>query len=258
MLVPNNKVDTINSKKDSGIWGPWPTVGFGVAIFAVYVIVQSIAIVIFAVVSLVSDPTLSILQLAQNISNNGLAIAISIYPSTIVGVGLIFVFIRARTGVNIREYLGIKSITKKTTLVLLSIPPLLIVLLELVSALFKSSSSQFMIDIYRTSIWPVFLWLAVVIFAPIFEETFFRGFLFVGLKQSRIGSVGTIALTTLLWALLHVQYDVYTMSTIVVLGVILGIVRLKSDSLWSPLLIHSFWNLLAMVQTALYLNGIIS
>jgi membrane protease YdiL (CAAX protease family) len=115
-----------------------------------------------------------------------------------------------------------------------------------------------MIDTYRTSGWPILLWLAVVICAPVFEESFFRGFLFVGLKKSRIGSVGTIALTALLWALLHVQYDVYVMSTIVVLGIILGIVRLKTGSLWGPLLIHSFWNLLAMAMTALYLNGMMS
>jgi hypothetical protein len=50
-----------DSNPKSDIWGPWPTVGFGVAIFVVYTMVQSLVVVVFAVVSIVSDPTLSIL-----------------------------------------------------------------------------------------------------------------------------------------------------------------------------------------------------
>lgn len=113
-----------------------------------------------------------------------------------------------------------------------------------------------MVDAYKTSVWPVLLGIAVVIFAPVFEEAFFRGFLFVGLEHSSIGPIGTIILTAVTWALLHIQYDIFGMVTILVLGVVFGIVRLKTGSLWSTILLHAIWNLVAIVGTALYVNGI--
>jgi membrane protease YdiL (CAAX protease family) len=258
MLTLNNKSDVTNTSSASDVWGPWPTVGFGITIFAVYTLIQSLVILIFIVVSLASDPTLSILQVVQDVSSSGLAVSLSLYPSTAAGVGLIFLFVKVRKSINVREYLEFKPVTRKTFLVLLSITLVLTVLTELASVFFEFPDSQFVIDIYKKSVWPVVLWIAMVIFAPVFEETFFRGFLFVGLKQSWLGSGGTIALTALLWALLHIQYDVYGMLTVVILGIILGVARLKTGSLWSPILIHSFWNFLAMVITALYMNGIIS
>ena len=115
----------------------------------------------------------------------------------------------------------------------------------------ESQDSEFTTDVYNTSIWPVLLGIAIVVFAPAFEETFFRGFLFVGLRQSPIGTAGAIVLTAIMWALLHVQYDVYGMSVILVLGIVLGIVRSKTGSLWSPIIIHSFWNLFAVIGIAL-------
>ena len=116
-----------------------------------------------------------------------------------------------------------------------------------------------MVDIYNTSVWPAFFWVVIIIFAPAFEETFFRGFLFVGFRQSRIGITGTIAVTALIWTLFHIgQYDIYEMATIFVSGIVLGIVRLKTDSLWSPLIIHVFFNLIATLQVALNVNGLVS
>jgi uncharacterized protein len=98
----------------------------------------------------------------------------------------------------------------------------------------------------------------VVVFAPAFEEAFFRGFLLVGLKDSKIGSIGAVCLTAAVWASLHFQYDFYGMLTVLVLGIVLGTVRLRTGSLWSSILIHSFWNLIAMLGTALTVNGILN
>ncbi|MFC1958097.1 lysostaphin resistance A-like protein [Chloroflexota bacterium] len=115
-----------------------------------------------------------------------------------------------------------------------------------------------MVNVYNTSVWPPLLWAALIIFAPAFEETFFRGFLFEGFRQSRIGIIGTIGLTALTWAALHMQYDIYGIVTIFIMGVLLGIVRLKTDSLWSPLLIHAFFNFVATLQVAINMNSLAS
>jgi len=41
----------------------------------------------------------------------------------------------------------------------------------------------------------------------LFEELFFRGFLFRGLSSSFMGPVGAVLVTSALWALIHTQYD---------------------------------------------------
>jgi hypothetical protein len=119
----------------------------------------------------------------------------------------------------------------------------------------NSQNAMFEVNVYKASVIPILFWIAAVIFAPAFEESFFRGFLFVGLQQSRIGSAGAILLTAVAWAALHIQYDFYGMATVLVLGIVLGIVRLKTGSLWSTLLIHAAWNLASMISVALYVSG---
>jgi membrane protease YdiL (CAAX protease family) len=247
------------SRQNGRVWGVWPTVGLGIAVFVAYLLAQAAVAFIFAVIKIVSNPDLSLSQLANDLSTNGLLIAVATLASTFVGLPLIVVFVKVRRGAPIAEYLGLRRITGKTIFILLAIVAGMVVLSGGLNMLGGGSdNAAFAIDTYRTSVWPALLWISFVIVAPAFEETFFRGFLFVGFRQSRLGAIGAIGLTALFWALLHIQYDIYGMATIFVMGIVLGIVRLKTGSLWSPLLMHSVWNLVGMVGTALYVSGAVS
>jgi len=84
--------------------------------------------------------------------------------------------------------------------------------------------------------------------APLGEETLFRGFFFQGLLRSRLGAPGAIALSSLFWALIHVQYDAYGIATIFVTGLFLGYARLKTQSLYVPIFLHSLNNLGATLE----------
>jgi len=114
----------------------------------------------------------------------------------------------------------------------------------------ETKDSEFTLEVYNTSVWPVLFGIAVVVFAPAFEETLFRGFLFAGFRQSQIGAVGTIILTLLIWTLLHLKYEIAGMSIIFVLGIVLGTVRYKTGSLWTVIFIHALWNLFAVLGAA--------
>jgi uncharacterized protein len=115
--------------------------------------------------------------------------------------------------------------------------------------------NAFVINSYQTAVWPPLFWIAVVVFAPVFEECFFRGFLFVGLRQSVLGPIGTVIITALVFASLHaLQYNIYGVVTVFALGIIFGFVRLKSGSLLSTILLHSAWNLLQLVAVSVYLH----
>ena len=240
------------------LWGPWSTLGLGLVVGIVYLITQVFVVVIFAIAKIISDSTLSPLQLVETLISDGLLISLATFASAIVCVGLILVIIKIRGRATIAKYLGLRRITKKTILILLAITTGIIVLSDILTLILgKPLNPEFMVNAYNTSIWPALFWIAVVIFAPLFEEVFFRGFLFVGFRQSRIGVVGTIGLTALIWALMHVQYGVYEITTIFVLGIVLGIIRFKTDSLWSPLLMHVFMNLIATLEVSLNVNALV-
>jgi uncharacterized protein len=244
------------------VWEGWPTAAFGVAIFAIYSIVQTIVAFVFLAIATIeakiANPGLNITQYIMGQSSNGLMLSITIVVSAIAGIGFIILFIKLRQGYSIKEYLELKSISLKRVLVLIGVVAALILISSFLEPFIaKNQNSQFAVNAYQTAVWPALIWIATVVFAPAFEETFFRGFLFVGLRQSQLGAAGTIFLTAATWAALHaLQYNLFGVAQIFVLGLVFGIVRLKTGTLWSTLILHAVWNLAAMVGTVLYINGI--
>ena len=93
-------------------------------------------------------------------------------------------------------------------------------------------------------------WGALIVAAPLFEELFFRGFLFKGLETSFLGTAGTIIVTSGIWAAIHLQYDAYGIATVFILGLLLGVARAQEGTLLLPLGMHSAANLVAAIETA--------
>ncbi|MFC1942868.1 lysostaphin resistance A-like protein [Chloroflexota bacterium] len=246
-------------RTEKNVWGFWATAGFGFVVILIFVIAQVLVVGVFVVVKMVSDPSIELSQVVNTFSDNlGLIIALATCISAIVCIGFIILFVIVRRGARIKEYLGLRPITGMVVLVSLAITIVYIVLSSLLGTLLERPVSELLADAYSTSVWPVLLWVAIVIFAPVFEETLFRGFLFEGFRQSRIGVAGVIGLTAAAWALLHIQYGIYEIVVIFIFGIVLGIFRLKTGSLWSPLIMHAFFNLIAMIELALYSSGTIS
>ena len=110
----------------------------------------------------------------------------------------------------------------------------------------------FMTESYRTAgVLPLF-WLAIVVAAPLFEELFFRGFVFAGLAASRLGAYWAIGMTAVVWGGIHQQYEPLDIFFICTGGVILGLARLKTNSVYTPIVLHALMNLVAIVETALF------
>jgi membrane protease YdiL (CAAX protease family) len=85
------------------------------------------------------------------------------------------------------------------------------------------------------------LWLhviAVAIAAPVMEEIVFRGFLYRGLAESRIGVMGAIAVTSVGWALLHFGMGAAGMIDTVVAGVAWGWLRWYTGSTTAAIVWH--------------------
>jgi membrane protease YdiL (CAAX protease family) len=63
-----------------------------------------------------------------------------------------------------------------------------------------------------------------------------------------------VLLTTVAWASLHIQYCLFQISTIFLVGLTLGYARIRTGSLAVPLAMHAVNNLLATLEASVYLH----
>ena len=187
-----------------------------------------------------------------NFSGDGAAIALIIAVSTPVEVALLALFAR-RTGASAADYLGLIWPRRGEVAFGFAAMVALIVAGNVLSWLLgRSLVTSFQLDIYRTASaagWLLWLWLAVVVITPIGEEIIFRGFLFRGWLQSPRDAWLVIVVTSLLWALIHVQYDWYVIGQVFVFGLLLGWMRWVSGSTILTILLHALINSEGMIET---------
>ncbi|MCL2281641.1 MAG: CPBP family intramembrane metalloprotease [Dehalococcoidia bacterium] len=229
------------------VYRAWATICMGLAIgvFALLAMQILVAVVFRAA------------ELAFNLNpvNEGLVTAWSIIATGLGGMLLMYFIARMNGNHSLVNYIGLQRLTWKIVLLALAAFIIALVCIYGLSILWSfflgdsgnSANAEFIDDIYSGAGW-LLLFVATVVVAPVFEESLFRGFLFVGLQSSRIGVVGTVILTSLVWALLHMQYNLFGMFAIMVMGVVLGVTRYKTHSLWSAIIVHAMWNGMAFLQ----------
>lgn len=87
--------------------------------------------------------------------------------------------------------------------------------------------------------------------APVMEEFVVRGFMFRGWSQSFLGPVGAIGVMSVLWAMIHTQYDWFGRFWIFVTGLVLGHFRWRSNSTWLTVMVHSAINIVLFFSMGL-------
>ena len=224
-------------------WGRWATLGLGLIAALVAQMPALAAIIWWWGLDLVHLP---------DIASEGVTVTLLICISTPVQVLLLAVMAR-QTGANAADYLGFKLPRKSDVVVGIIVVLVFIAVADGASWLLRRDIvTQFQSDIYRTARtagWLPWLVLAVVVVAPIGEETLFRGFLFRGWNRSPSDAWAAIIVTALLWALVHVQYDLYFMGQVFAYGIVLGWFRWVSGSIILTMLLHGLINFGGMVET---------
>jgi membrane protease YdiL (CAAX protease family) len=240
-----------NDEKALAYWGVLGTVIWGLVIAAIFITLQVITMIAAA---LKGEHNLSEKQFQDILissQENGVIISVSTFVTTILCCALVAVIIKLKRGSSLTSYLAIRTVPLKTFLIWLGFLAVFLAASDTLTVfLGRPIVPPFVATIYAST-HPVWLiWVALIVAAPLFEETFFRGFLFKGLASSSIGSVGAIVLTAALWAIIHAQYDAYNIAIIFCLGLIFGMARMQTGSLLVPLAMHAFANFGSTAEAA--------
>ncbi len=98
--------------------------------------------------------------------------------------------------------------------------------------------------------------IAFAVAAPLSEELLVRGFLYRGWSETALRPGGAILLSSLVWTAMHLQYDLdwFPFVEVFSIGLLLGYLRYRSNSIWLTVILHGLNNLAAVVQT-IFLAG---
>jgi uncharacterized protein len=229
------------------VWGIWATLAFAILAF---VLGQAMG---FAVLSLVKsiDP--------GRVDTDGTAVAIYTLISNPVEIVTLVLAIQL-LGTDVREYLGIDMPHRRDVAIAVAALAAAIALADATTfALGKDMVPPFQIELHRTAReegslpW---LWLAIVVAAPVGEELLFRGFMFRGFIHEPRDAVPGILIISLIWSMLHVQYDWFGTAQVFAIGLLFGFVRWRTGSTTLAILMHVLLNLESVVETVFVMGWV--
>lgn len=102
--------------------------------------------------------------------------------------------------------------------------------------------------------WVAAFVVLAVVFAPVTEELLFRGWILTSLR-AKLGTVAAILLTAVLFAFAHYERTHLYALAVFPVGVVLGIMRVKADSLKASMTFHALYNATAAALMMIGGNG---
>ena len=230
------------------IWKFWGTALWGLFVFAAMFVGQ-IAVVAWFVLRQQGPIDVGA---AIDVLGGGLTIALSVITGLPAVLAALWVAIRlSRT--PFADYLALRW-TSWSNLAIGVVALFLVVMgWDMISRLTgREVTPGFMGDVLKSAQADHALWLLVIAFAvaaPITEEFFARGFLYRGWSESVLRPPGAIVLSSLVWTALHLQYDWFFLGEVFSIGLLLGYLRYRSNSIWLTVILHGLNNLAAVLQT---------
>ena len=188
-------------------------------------------------------------------SNDGTVVSLSIIIGCVLLVAVSALLIRVRGG-NVRKYLALQPFSWSVGIGMLGLLLIFMIGSQALTYLLNESPLVFVDPLYQSvsSVW--LLIFAMVIVAPIYEELIFRGLLWSAIAEQfsnvanaeHRGAIVASLVTSVIFAVIHLQYGIYEIGTIVVLALIFCYARIKSGSLLLTMLLHIVNNGSAMAQ----------
>lgn len=233
-------------------WGFWATIGLSLVAMVGYFVAQIAVTIGYVALYEVLYPRTDLEVMLGGLGTNGLFLSVATWSTLPINLGFVLLLVKLRRGWTIAEYLALEPAPIGTMIGWLGITLALVAATDGATHLLgRPIVPEFMHKAYQTAYCVPLLWATLIVAAPLWEESFFRGFMFRGIVQSPLGATGAILITSACWALMHLQYDFFGIAQIFLGGILLGVVRLRTQSLYPVLAMHSLMNLIATVEAVL-------
>jgi membrane protease YdiL (CAAX protease family) len=224
-------------------WGLWATLALTAAVLGFARLLQHAVSTGFDAWLLHLDPERDLDELF------GLRFCVISLLRALLCTGLIVWLVRLRRGPPPRVYLALNALAPGAVLRWVALTLALVLLADALWYLNgRPIVTEYFVALYQSACLPALLWLALIVAAPLFEEILFRGFLFAGVCASRLGNAGAVLATSAAWTAIHTQYEAPELALIFVLGLLLGLARLRTGSIYAPLAMHAANNALSALE----------
>jgi CAAX protease family protein len=237
-------------QKKPRVWKFWGTTLWGLFVFAAMIVGQLAVVGLF----LLRQHEPISMQALIHVNGEGLSIALSVIMGLPAVVAAIWLPVHlSRTPFS--DYLALRWTSWRNFLI--GIVAMIVVVMgwDMVSRLTgRDVQPGFMGDVVKSAEDGGVLWLLIIalcVAAPITEEFLARGFLYRGWSESFLRPLGAILLSSAVWTMLHLQYDWFFLGEVFSIGLVLGYMRYRSQSIWLTILLHGLNNLAALAQTLL-------
>jgi membrane protease YdiL (CAAX protease family) len=248
-VEPGVPAPVLPAPRPPRIWKFWGTALWGVFVVAAMFVGQLVVIAWF----LWQEGSIDRAAIIR-VAGSGVTISLSVIMGLPAVLAALWIAIRV-SRIPFADYLALRR-TSWTNLLIGIIAMVLLVLgWEAISQLTGSEdSSGFMVKVVQSARAEGALWLLVIAFcvaAPITEEFLARGFLYRGWSESFLRPTGAIVLSALAWTALHLQYDRdwVPFGEVFSIGLLLGYLRYRSNSIWLTVILHGLNNLAATLQS---------
>ncbi len=227
-------------------WGGWSTLGWLIVGCGIWVVVGTTVATPFFIARLKSLNEDEINRVAEEIQTDSLVLSLSTFLSAAI-VACYVSSLAWWRGWSPTEYLALDRPTASKLGWSLAAAIALVLLQDGLTYLSgRDVVPEFMYQVLETGSFPLLV-LALVVGAPIGEELLFRGFAFRGLVPA-FGPTATIAITSLLFGALHVQYDLIGVFTVILTGALIGAIRYATGSTTITMLVHGALNAVATIE----------
>jgi membrane protease YdiL (CAAX protease family) len=225
------------------IWGYWTTLGWSIVAFLIGQF-AGFGVVLW----LRRGDWDSILQTPFD----GVLVTIFVAISNPVTIGVLAIAV-SLTRSDLSDYFALKWPAPRDLTIGIAVLAALIVAGDaLLYVSGRDVVTAFQLQSYTTAAaagWLPAMLAAAILIAPAGEEAMFRGFLFLGWARSPRSVWPAIVVISILWAMLHIQYDWAGVLQIFVIGLFLGWMRWRSGSLVLAFLLHALFNLEGTLET---------
>lgn len=148
-------------------------------------------------------------------------------------------------------FLALKPIQQTTLIKILVLGTLYYCFMSMFMLLLGIDMPQYMLDAksqVNSTLDLVLQITAICIIGPIFEEVVFRGLAFSRFQYSKLGQNGSVLITSIIFTLIHFQYEPIIMTFVFATALVLGFVRYKTDNLTYCIALHILFNSLSTFE----------